>query len=218
MTGKIKFVMVIVLFIAAAALVMFYKVERVTQARTINLAVIPEEIGGWQMLNEQTSMGTSASKFLNDVLFRTYKREDGKIIILAIAYGADQKQNFSIHVPEGCYRAAGSDVTSIGVVNDVDIPGLELKRLLVRDKEKTEPMQYWIILNGRVITNHFERKIKQVYYSLFNVQAGGVLVRVSSLSNDKEFQNDYEIQRSFINALYKSLNLELRRLLFGENS
>ena len=37
MTGKIKFVMVIVLFIAAAAFVMFYKVERVTQARTINL-------------------------------------------------------------------------------------------------------------------------------------------------------------------------------------
>ena len=218
MSCKTKFIMVIVLFIAAAALVMFYKVERVTQTRTANLAAIPEEVGGWQMIDEQTSMGTSASEFLNDVLFRTYKREDGKTIILAIAYGADQKQNFSIHVPEGCYRAAGSDVTSIGVVNDADIPGLELKRLLIRDKEKTEPMQYWIVLNGRVITSHFERKIKQVYYSLFNVQAGGVLVRVSSLSNDKEFQKDYEIQRSFITDLYKTLDPELRRLLFGESS
>jgi EpsI family protein len=208
--------MVIVLFIAAAAFVMFYKVERNIQESTINLASIPEEIGEWQMLEQQTGMGKS-SEFLNDVLFRTYKREDGKTIMLAIAYGADQKQNFSIHVPEGCYRAAGSDVTSIGVVNDADIPNLELKRLLVKDKEKTEPMQYWIVLNGKVITNHFERKIKQIYYSLFNVQAGGVLVRVSSLSNDKDFQNDYEIQRSFINALYKSLNPELRRLLFGNN-
>jgi EpsI family protein len=216
MAGKTKFFMVIALFIAAAAFVMFYKVERTTQTSTINLASIPEEIGEWQMLDEQTSMGKS-SEFLNDVLFRTYKRGDGKTIILAIAYGADQKQNFSIHLPEGCYRAAGSDVTSIGVVNDADIPGLELKRLLVRDKEKTEPMQYWIVLNGRVITNHFERKIKQVYYSLFNVQAGGVLVRVSSLSNDKDFQKDYEIQKSFINALYKSLNPELRKLLFGNN-
>jgi len=218
MAGKTKFLMVIVLFIAAAAFVMFYKVERVTQASTINLDSIPEEIGGWQMIDEQTSMGTSASEFLNDVLFRTYKREDGKTIILAIAYGADQKQNFSIHVPEGCYRAAGSDVTSIGVVNDADIPGLELKRLLIRDKEKTEPMQYWIVLNGRVITSHFERKIKQVYYSLFNVQAGGVLVRVSSLSNDKEFQKDYEIQRSFINELYKTVDPELKNLLFGGNA
>ncbi|OHE59531.1 MAG: EpsI family protein [Thermodesulfovibrio sp. RBG_19FT_COMBO_42_12] len=218
MSCKTKFIMVIVLFIAAAALVMFYKVERVTQTRTANLAAIPEEVGGWQMIDEQTSMGTSASEFLNDVLFRTYKREDGKTIILAIAYGADQKQNFSIHVPEGCYRAAGSDVTSIGVVNDADIPGLELKRLLIRDKEKTEPMQYWIVLNGRVITSHFERKIKQVYYSLFNVQAGGVLVRVSSLSNDKEFQKDYEIQRSFINELYKTVDPELKNLLFGGNA
>jgi EpsI family protein len=218
MAGKTKFFMVIALFIAAAAFVMFYKVERTTQTSTINLASIPEEIGGWQMVEQQTSMGTSASEFLNDVLFRSYKRGDGKTIILAIAYGADQKQNFSIHVPEGCYRAAGSDVTSIGVVNDADIQGLELKRLLIKDKEKTEPMQYWIVLNGRVITSHFERKIKQVYYSLFNVQAGGVLVRVSSLSNDKDFQNDYEIQRSFINDLYKTVDPELRSLLFGNNN
>jgi EpsI family protein len=218
MMGKIKFIIIIALFIAAAAFVMFYKVERVTQASTINLAEIPEEIGEWQMLEQQTSMKKSASEFLNDVLFRTYQRGDGKIIMLAIAYGADQKQNFSIHVPEGCYRAAGSDVTSIGVVNDADIPGLELKRLLIKDKEKTEPMQYWIILNGRVITSHFERKLKQVYYSLFNVHAGGVLVRVSSLSSDKDFQKDYEIQRSFINDLYKSLNPELRDLLFGNKN
>jgi EpsI family protein len=90
--------------------------------------------------------------------------------------------------------------------------------LLIKDKEKTEPMQYWIILNGRVITSHFERKLKQVYYSLFNVHAGGVLVRVSSLSSDKDFQKDYEIQRSFINDLYKSLNPELRDLLFGNKN
>jgi EpsI family protein len=215
MANKTKFFVVIVLFIVAEAFVMFYKVERFTQTRTVNLDAIPEEIGEWQMLEQQTNMGKSTSEFLNDVLFRTYKRRDGKTIILAIAYGADQKQHFSIHVPEGCYRAAGSDVTSIGVVNDADIPGLEVKRLLVRDKENTEPMQYWIVLNGRVITNHFERKIKQIYYSLFNVHAGGVLVRVSSLSNDKDFQNDYVMQRSFIDALYKSLNPELRRLLFG---
>jgi EpsI family protein len=218
MAGKIKFILVIVLFIAAAAFVMFYKVERVTQASTINLAEIPEEMGEWQMLEQQTDMKKSSSEFLNDVLFRTYQRGDGKILMLAIAYGADQKQNFSIHVPEGCYRAAGSDVTSIGVVNDADIPGLELKRLLIKDKEKTEPMQYWIILNGKVITSHFERKLKQIYYSLFNVNAGGVLVRVSSFSSDKDFQNDYDIQRSFINDLYKTVNPELRHLLFGENS
>jgi EpsI family protein len=218
MTGKIKFIMVIVLFIVAAAFVMFYKVERNTQASTINLAEIPAEIEGWKMLEQQTGMGKSSSAFLNDVLFRTYQRGDGKVIMLAIAYGADQKQNFSIHVPEGCYRAAGSDVTSIGVVNDADIPGLELKKLLIKDKEKTEPMQYWIVLNGRVITSHFERKIKQIYYSLFNVQAGGVLVRVSSLSSDKDFQKDYEIQRSFINELYNKVNPELRKVLFGENS
>lgn len=183
----------------------------------MSLDSIPKEIGEWQMVSEKTEMNPSASEFLNDVLFRTYKRGDGKTIMLAIAYGADQKQNFSIHVPEGCYRVAGYDVASMGVVNHPLITGLELKRLIILDKERAEPMLYWIVLNGKVLTNHFERKIKQVYYSLFNVQAGGVLVRVSSLCNDKDFQNDYEIQKAFIIDLYKSLNHELRRILFGNN-
>lgn len=218
MSGNIKSIIVIALFIVVAFFVMFYKVERVEQKAKVSLDSIPVEIGEWQMVSEKTDMNPSTSEFLNDVLFRTYKRVDGKTIIIAIAYGADQKQNFSIHVPEGCYRAAGSDVTSLDVVSHPDIPGLELKRLLIMDREKAEPMQYWIVLNGKVITNHFERKIKQVYYSLFNVQAGGVLVRVSSISDNKDYQKDYEIQKSFILSMYKTLNPELRRLLFGIES
>ncbi|NWF52783.1 MAG: EpsI family protein [Nitrospirae bacterium] len=216
MSGNIKSIIVISIFIAVACFIMFYKVERVAQTSKVNFDSIPEEVGEWQMVSEKTDMNPSTSEFLNDVLFRTYQRGDGKTIMLAIAYGADQKQNFSIHVPEGCYRAAGFDVTSMGVVNYPDIPYLELKRLLIMDREKAEPMQYWVVLNGKVITNHFERKIKQVYYSLFNVQAGGVLVRVSSLSDSKDYQRDYEMQRSFILSMYKTLNPELRRLIFGE--
>ncbi|MGQ9571001.1 MAG: exosortase C-terminal domain/associated protein EpsI [Thermodesulfovibrionales bacterium] len=217
MSGNIKSIIVIALFIAVAGFAMSYKVERLAQTGKVSLDSIPKEIGEWQMVSEKTEMNPSASEFLNDVLFRTYKRGDGKTIMLAIAYGADQKQNFSIHVPEGCYRAAGYDVTSMGIVNHPWIPGLELKRLIILDKERAEPMLYWIVLNGKVLTNHFERKIKQVYYSLFKVQAGAVLVRVSSLCNDKDFQNDYEIQKAFIIDLYKSINNELRRVLFGNN-
>lgn len=215
--GKIKFFVVIALFMGAAAFSLFYKVERVAQAKTVNLTAIPAEIGDWHMLNQKTNPSTFESGFLNDVLFRTYQRADGKTIMLAIAYGADQRQHFSIHVPEGCYRAAGFDVTSMGFAK-VDVPGLELKKLLIKGEGRTEPMQYWIVLNEKVVTSHFERKIKQIYYSFFGAKAGGVLVRVSSLSTDKDFQQDYEIQKAFIAALYKSLNSELRRMLFGNKT
>ncbi|MBI5027179.1 MAG: EpsI family protein [Nitrospirae bacterium] len=213
--AKIKFFMVITFFIIAAVFSLFYKVDRLAQTRTVNLTAIPTEIGEWHMLDQHTDARASESEFLNDVLFRTYKRHDGKTISLAIAYGADQRQHFSIHVPEGCYRAAGFDVTSFGIAN-MDTPGLELKKLLVKGQGRTEPMLYWIVLNGKVVTNHFERKIKQVYYSIFGAQSDGVLVRVSSLSTDKDFQQDYEIQKAFIAVLYKTLNPELRRLLFGD--
>lgn len=215
--GKIKFFLVIALFIGAAAFPLFYKVDRLAQAKTANLTAIPTEIGDWHMLDQKTNPSTSESGFLDDVLFRTYKRQDGKTISLAIAYGADQRQHFSIHVPEGCYRAAGFDVTSMGFAK-VDMPGLELKKLLIKGEGRTEPMQYWIVLNGKVVTNHFERKIKQMYYSLFGARSGGVLIRVSSLSTDKDFQQDYEIQKAFISEMYKTLSPEIRRIIFGKET
>lgn len=214
---KLKYLTLIVLFITAFGFTFFHKIDRIAQAKTANLTGIPIEIGEWHMISQQNDKGKFESTFLNDVLFRTYKRQDGRAIMLAIAYGADQKQHFSIHVPEGCYRAAGYDITSFGIAQ-MDMPDIVLKKMLVKGEWRTEPVQYWIVLNGKVVTNHFERKMKQVYYSLFGAKAGGVLVRVSSLSTDKDFQKDYEIQRSFISDLYKTLNPELRRLLFGDKA
>lgn len=169
------------------------------------------------MTRQKDGVGAFEATFLNNILFRTYQRADGKSIMLAVSYGADQKQSFSIHVPEGCYRASGFDVTSFGVFN-TDLQGLKIKKVLVRRDNRTEPLQYWIVMDGKVVTNHFERKLRQVYYSVFGVRAEGVLVRVSSLSGDRDFDKEYEIQKSFITDLYRSLSPALRKLLFGDDT
>jgi EpsI family protein len=206
---------VVVLLVLSGAFSLFYKVERAARQQTADLTAMPKDIGAWRMAGEETNIGKRESEFLNDVLLRSYQRSDGKQITLAIAYGADQRQNFSIHVPEGCFRAAGFDVTSLGTAR-LEPLGLPLKQLLVKGKIESEPMQYWIVLDGKIVTNHFERKIKQVYYSLLGARAGGILIRVSTLSNDRDFRNDYDVQQAFIRELYRSLNPELRRLLFGD--
>lgn len=216
--NRIKFLIVIFLFISTVAFSLLYKVERVTATKGPDLSAIPVEIGEWRLLSEHKDISNFESKFLNDILYRTYIRPDGKAVTLAIAYGGDQRQYFSIHAPEGCYISAGYDVTSFGVVK-IDDPALELKEMVVKGpNSRIEPVQYWIVLNGKIVTNHFERKVKQFYYSIFGAKSDGILVRVSSFSTDNNFEQDYLFQRQFITHLYERLNPELRRTLFGDGT
>lgn len=212
---KTKYLLVICLVLITAALAFGYKPERIAgTGQQVDLRAIPAQVGIWRMVDEESGV-TFAQDFLNDVLMRVYQRPDGRVVQLAIAYGADQRQNFSIHVPEGCYRAGGFDVTTVGLFSQSE-PALQLKQLFVRSDKRTEALQYWIVLNGQVVTSHFERKIRQVWYSVLGARAGGVLVRVSSVSTDRDFRQEYTVQQDFIHHFYNALNQEQRRILFGE--
>jgi EpsI family protein len=202
---------------ATAVFCLFFRVERAVSGPVVDLSGLPQEVGPWRMLAEKAQPSDFESRFLNNVLYRSYQRPDGGSITLAVAYGADQRQNFSIHVPEGCYRAAGFDVTTLGLSSLVD-PALPMKQLHVRKDNDAEALQYWIVLNGAVVTGHFERKLKQFYYSLLGARAGGTLVRVTSPTNGRDITRDYELQKDFIGNLYKSVTPEQRRLLFGNET
>lgn len=215
MSFKHKNIAVIVLIIVTVFFSYGFTVtKKSVENKAVNLASIPERIGDWRMVGQQRDISGYEQTFLNNVIFRNYVRPDGNSVYLAVAYGADQRQNFSIHVPEGCYRAAGYDVTALGLTR-LSQPAIPLKQLVARKGKVTETIQYWIVLNDKVVTNHFERKLKQLYYSLMGARAGGVLVRVSSVSSAQDTARDYDLQKAFVADLYKSLNPEQRRLLFG---
>ncbi|RNC73206.1 MAG: EpsI family protein [Desulfuromonadales bacterium] len=214
--SRVKYLVVMVLFIAVALAAFTCRVERHARAATMDLAAaIPAAVGDWRMSVQDTSLGSKEARFLNETLFRTYRRQDGKTIMLVVAYGADQRKKFNIHMPETCYRASGYEVESLGRCS-MDSPYLRLRRLLVKDGPSTiEPVQYWIILNGKPVTNEFEKRAKHFYYSLLGAEADGVLVRVSSHSASRNPDKEYEVQKEFISSLYQSVKPELRRVLFG---
>jgi EpsI family protein len=212
---RVKQIVVISLIIGAAICSYGFTIARKgADNKTVDFTSIPEKFGEWRMVSQQGEMSGFEKNFLNNVLFRNYVRADGNSISLAVAYGADQRQNFSIHVPEGCYRAAGYDVTAVGITR-LSRPDMPLKQLVACKGRVTETIQYWIVLNDKVVTNHFERKLKQLYYSLMGARAGGVLVRVSSVSSVEKTSRDYDLQKRFIADLYNALKPEQRRLLFG---
>ena len=212
---KLKYYTILALFAFAAAFTFFCRVERRVQARTINLAAVPTVIGDWRMVDQDASIGKNESTFLDEVLVRTYQRPDGKTVSLSIAYGVDQRKRYTIHLPEVCYKASGCDVSLLGQ-SFMKSPNLRLKRMVAKSATgETESVQYWIVLGGKVVTGDYDRKLKQAYYNFFGAEAGGVLMRVSSLSAGQDYKKEYEVQREFISALYNSLNPELKKLFFG---
>ena len=98
----------------------------------------------------------------------------------------------------------------------MDSPLLNLKQMVAKNPDGgVEAVQYWIVLDGKVVTSDFERKWKQAYLGTFGADASGVLVRVSSLVAEQGYRIDYQLQKEFISALHKSLTLALRSHLFG---
>lgn len=220
-SGKAKHLVVLLLAIAVASSALFYREERQPQkggADRVNLSGIPAQIGSWNALGQDGAANTKESAFLNDVIYRTYRRGDGKTMVLAVAYGADQRKKFNLHLPELCYKASGFSVLSLSE-RSMHAPELKLRQMMVRDnKESSQQIQYWMILGGRQVTGEFEKRLKHLYYSVLGVAAEGVLVRVSSFSSDKDAGSDAEVQQQFIASLYQSVNPGLRKLLFGNQA
>ncbi|MDA8388752.1 MAG: EpsI family protein [Nitrospiraceae bacterium] len=215
MRAEIKTALATVLLLAAGGAALIHKAEGTPQPKNVDLAALPARIGPWRLIYRKDGVNGFESGFLNAAAFRIYRRADGKTVMLAISYSSDQKERFSLHPPDGCYRAAGLDVTLFGSAGDG--AGLVLQRMLVQKGMYMEPVQYWIVLGGKVMTSQFERKSRQIYYSLFGTRAAGVLVKVSSLlPAGNDFRGEYRAQMKFIGDLYRSADPRLRRLLFGD--
>jgi EpsI family protein len=213
--ANIKFTVVMGLLCSIFALANIKSEKKISVGKKIGLENVPSQIGDWKMINaEANSKLISKWEFLNEVITRTYSRTDGKVVWLAVTYGSDQRQVFAIHLPEGCYRAAGFDVESVGKVS-IWRNGVKLKRLVGRGEGRTEAISYWVVLDGEVITNHLRRKYKQLYNTILKKPAYGALIRVSSFASEGDIEKEYGVQADFIKQLAQSLPERLRVILFG---
>ena len=216
MRAEIKTAVAAFLLLGAAGLSALIRgSEGMPRPQNINLASIPARVGQWRLIHRKDGTNGFESGFLNAAALNIYRRPGGGTVILAVSYSSNQKERFSLHPPDGCYRAAGLHVTLFGSAEDGT--GLPLQRMLVQKGMYMEAVQYWIVLGGRVMTSQFERKSRQIYYSLFGGRAAGVLVKISSLlPAGRDFGHEYKVQRKFIGDLYRSSDPHLRRLLFGD--
>jgi len=186
----------------------------------VNLeTMIPKHFGDWQEAPQPAQIVNPVQKakleeIYSQTLSRTYVKANGEVIMLSIAYGADQSDAKEMHYPEVCYPAQGFQVVSTqpGIVK-TGFGDIRVKRLLTVLGSRSEPLTYWTTVGTKVVVGGKEPKLEKLRYGFRGEIPDGLLFRVSSITQDTE--SGYASQQNFVRELISSLSEGDRLKLAG---
>jgi EpsI family protein len=163
------------------------------------------------------SLQAALNQIYGQTLARTYINAQGQRVMLSIAYGEDQGTDATAaHRPEFCYSAQGFNVTPLGeAVLYFGGGPLNVRRLQGNLQARHEPITYWVTLNETTVLPGVSRKLEQIRLGLTGHIPDGMLVRVSTISNDRA--ESFGTQERFLSALYKTMTPEVRARYFGSS-
>lgn len=185
--------------------------------------MLPKKFGNWH----EESVGTSQvvnpetkqllDRLYSQLLNRTYVNGDGYRIMLSVAYGSDQRDEFEAHTPEVCYPAQGFTLHSKEPAALATRFGTILAtRLRTSMSERWEPVTYWFTVGDSAIENKVQKRLVEFRYSLTGEIPDGLLFRVSSIDRDQA--RAFQYQDQFINELLEAVSPVDRARLSGLGS
>ncbi|MBU0621560.1 MAG: EpsI family protein [Gammaproteobacteria bacterium] len=190
------------------------------QARIDLDTLVPKEFGDWKL--EPFNAGGivnpevkgSLEKIYSQTLARTYVNKQGDRIMLSIAYGGRQKADLQAHRPEICYASGGFAIDKkTKTYVDTTVGRLPVMQLVAKQGVRNEPITYWVRVGDSLTRGWIEQKITAIGYGLTGKVPDGVLVRISSISNDE--QGSYLVQQSFLRTMLQAVRSEDRVWLVG---
>lgn len=182
---------------------------------------IPTQFGAWKLAPAIGVVEISAEAkaalagLYEQQISRIYQHSSGARVMLSLVYGRDQSNDLSqAHRPEICYTAQGFDVSDARETR-LNVPGhsLPVTRLFTRQGNRIEPLTYWMVIGDNVVRPGLDRKLTQFVYAFERVIPDGVLMRLSSLDEDRE--RAYQWQDRFAADLLAALDPATRQLLAG---
>jgi EpsI family protein len=167
---------------------------------------VPPAFGDWRIdpdvvqVTPAPDVQANLDRLYRQIVSRTYVNGQGERMMLTIAHGGDQSDALKAHRQEACYAAQGFEIRSLahGELSTAGRTILVTRMHAVRG-DRSEPVTYWFTMGDRVVLGRAERLRVQVENGLAGRIPDGLLVRVSSLSNDAP--RAYAAQQSFVAAL-----------------
>ena len=183
--------------------------------------IIPDQFGDWKIDRLTAPVAVSPDvqarldAIYDQLLARTYINSRGQRVMLSIAYGGDQSSDKSqVHRPEICYGAQGFQLSrSFEKQMAIDDRTLPVRRLTATQGDRKELITYWVTVGDQVTLPGIGRKLLQIRYGIAGWIPDGMLVRVSSISDDND--RAYALQERFINDLLTAVSWNDRARLAG---
>ena len=216
--------LLLVLMLAASGLALALKPTQkiADQGPAVDLeAMIPKEFGDWreeqhnfvQMVDPQQK--ELIERIYTQTLSRTYANSNGYRVMLAIAYGDDQRDSMQTHYPEVCYPAQGFELISRERRNIASsmgsIPVVQLVTSL--EKHRIEPVTYWVMIGDIPITQGWRKKLAEMRYGLKGMIPDGLLFRVSSI--DRDDRHAFAMHQVFVEDILSAMPVAERKRFAG---
>lgn len=214
------------LFAAAALLltaaVFSFAVPKQTEyvgSRFISGLSMPGSFAGWE--GEDLSEGLRANlqdaryKFISEALAYRYTDKDEKGLLFMIINARD------FHYPNACFRSSGYKVKEMENA-ELNAAGRVINAHTIFAEhigkgEKTL-LLYWIVIDKKPISNWAEQKIKQLYFSLFDKENIGLLVRLDIPVGSDNVEQGLALARRLVSDLSGAMSDEEADYIFGKNN
>ena len=220
-----NFILLILMLAASGLALALRPTEKMAaQSQAIDLeAIIPAKFGEWRQDNTPSIQMVDPQqqelidKIYTQTLNRTYSNFSGYRIMLAIAYGDNQRDSMQMHYPEVCYPAQGFALQAKekGTLPTSNGP-IPVTRILTNLGARNEPVTYWTTIGDRVFQGGIQKKLAEMSYGLSGKIPDGMLIRISSI--DPGAANAYEVQAQFAEQMLQALKPEYQKKLSGNLS
>jgi EpsI family protein len=185
---------------------------------------VPETFGAWQIdrnvpvIVPPPDQQALLNKIYNQVLARTYiNTEERYRIMLSLAYGGDQSDGLTVHLPEVCYVAQGFRMEA-QADDSLSLGGqvIPVRRLRATMGQRIEPITYWVTTGNEATISMWRRRMISIEYGLRRRIPDGLLVRVSSIDLDND--RAYRMHDQFLRDMVAVMPTAKRELIVGNVS
>lgn len=188
---------------------------------------VPRAFGDWSEIKSsaiQVSLSTGETSMdqpYDQVVMRAYRNSSsGQIVQLALAWGANQRQEVKIHRPDLCYVAQGFKVTFLKphVFKGIHASGDSVagKRMVASAGNRGEAVSYWIRIGNIFSESALETRLHILKKGIAGNVSDGILVRASiPVQDEGATEQTWALLDAFLVELSSAVPPSTQALLLG---
>ncbi len=183
--------------------------EEQTILSTLNL---PHRLSDWKSepMPKEMSARDDRYTFINDIFARIYGNRNGQSLLLLVLDAG----NF--HHPKVCFGSSGFNIKELpDTAFDIGSLQFKAKTLAMKKDAQNYLIIYWICIDKNRV-DWTEQKLQQLWFSLWNKQKTGLMVRMDIPVKDDNSDESVKKAQTFIRDFAGALSQEQREYIFGK--